>query len=79
MIATTSTLLRITILATNIIKERVRRKLHNINTIDELRAALQQEWKAVTQDQIQARINEMPYRVGQVFAHPDKRCKTSLW
>lgn len=63
----------------NIIKERVRRALHNINNIDELKAALQQEWKAVTQDQIQVRINEMPYRVGQVFAYPDKRCKTSLW
>jgi transposase len=34
----------------NIIKERVRRELHNINTIDELKAALQREWKAVTQD-----------------------------
>lgn len=32
----------------NIIKERVRRELHNINTIDELKAALQREWKAVT-------------------------------
>jgi hypothetical protein len=63
----------------NIIKERVRRQLHEINTIDELKSALQREWKAVTQDQIQARINEMPYRVGQVFAHPDKRCKTELW
>ncbi|KAF2824851.1 hypothetical protein CC86DRAFT_395259 [Ophiobolus disseminans] len=51
----------------NIVKERVRCKLHNINTIDEFKAVLQREWKA------------MPYCIGQVFTHPDKRCKTSLW
>ena len=62
-----------------IIKERVRRRLYEINTIKELKAALQHEWSQVTQDQIQARINEMPYRCGEVYANPKKRVKTNLW
>jgi hypothetical protein len=62
-----------------IIKERVRRKLHEINTINELKAALQLEWSNVRQDQIQARINEMPFRCGQVHRHPETRVKTGLW
>jgi hypothetical protein len=63
----------------NIIKERVCRRLHKINTIDELKAVLQAEWKRVTQDQIQARINEMAWHVGEVFAHPEKHVKSDLW
>ncbi|KAF2629281.1 hypothetical protein BU25DRAFT_337398, partial [Macroventuria anomochaeta] len=63
----------------NIIKERVKRQLYTINTITELKAALQHEWKQVGQEMVQERINEIPYRCRQVFQHPSVRCKTALW
>ncbi|KAF2819655.1 hypothetical protein CC86DRAFT_362637 [Ophiobolus disseminans] len=49
----------------NIIKERVRCKLHNINTIDELKAALQQEWKAVP----------WAYNIQKYCTNMNKRCQ----
>jgi hypothetical protein len=63
----------------NIIKERVRQQLYNLNTIAELKAALQREWKAIDQETIQQRVLEMQYRCGQVYRHPKVRVKTDLW
>jgi hypothetical protein len=63
----------------NVIKNRVKRYLWEIDDVATLKQALQNEWQQVTQDQIQARINEMPWRVGQVYEHPEKRVKSDLW
>jgi hypothetical protein len=63
----------------NVIKERVKQQLININSINELKAALQREWKQIQQEMVQERINEMPYRCRQVFQHPGVRCKTAHW
>jgi hypothetical protein len=64
---------------TNIIKNRVKQYLWDIYDVATLKAALQREWKAATQDQIQARINEMQWRCGQVYDTPGKRVKSDLW
>jgi hypothetical protein len=63
----------------NTIKERVRRRLHEIDSITELKDALQYEWSQVTMDQIRARINEMPERISKVLHHPETRVKIDLW
>ena len=63
----------------NIIKERVKQQLHQIHDILELKAALRQEWKQIKQEMVQERIDEMPYRCGQVFRHPRVRVKTDRW
>jgi hypothetical protein len=62
-----------------VIKERVRRRLHEINSIAELKAALQLEWSRVRQETVQDRIKEMPWRCGQVLNHPETRVKTKVW
>lgn len=46
-----------------LIKERVKRYIKNINTIKDLKDALQSEWRNITQDNIQRRIKEMPKRL----------------
>lgn len=63
----------------NIIKERVKQQLHQINTIAELKAALQHELKQIRQEMVQERIDEMPYRCRQVFRYPSVRVKTDRW
>lgn len=45
-------------------KERVRCRLHEINSIAELKEALQLEWSKVLQYMIQDCINGMPCRCG---------------
>jgi hypothetical protein len=62
-----------------IIKERVRQRLHEINTIQELKNALQEEWQKVSINDIQERIIEMQYRCGEVFRNPGVRVKTRRW
>ena len=37
------------------------------------------EWKQIRQEIVQERIDEMPYRCGQVFRHPSVRVKTTRW
>ena len=63
----------------NIIKERVRQQLYNINSIAELKAALQREWKDIQQEMVQRRVLEMQHRCRQVYKHPKVRVKTELW
>jgi hypothetical protein len=63
----------------NIIKNRVKEYLDSINSIAELKAALQREWKAISQEQIQQRIDEMPGRCHKVFEHPKVRVKSKYW
>jgi transposase len=63
----------------NIIKNKVKEYLDNINSITELKAALQREWKAVSQEEIQQRIDEMPGRCHKVFEHPKVRVKNKCW
>ncbi|KAF2690231.1 hypothetical protein K458DRAFT_290184 [Lentithecium fluviatile CBS 122367] len=62
-----------------IIKERVRQRLDDINSIDELKQALQYEWKQVSITDIREGILEMQFRCGQVFEHPGVRVKTGRW
>ncbi|KAF1934777.1 hypothetical protein EJ02DRAFT_410866 [Clathrospora elynae] len=50
----------------NIIKMRVKQRLYELNTIQDMKEALQEEWEKVTQDNIQKRINELPDRLYQV-------------
>jgi transposase len=63
----------------NIIKNRVKEYLDSIKSISELKAALQREWKAVSQEEIQRRIDEMPGRCQKVFEHPKVRVKSKCW
>lgn len=63
----------------NIIKEHVKQRLYEINTIRDLKAALQYEWKQVRQETVQERMDEMPYRCEQVHRHPRVHVKTDLW
>jgi hypothetical protein len=63
----------------NIIKQRVKQYLETVHTIDNLKAALQAEWKQVKQEMVQERVAELPERLEQVFQHPRVRVKTALW
>ncbi|KAF2630657.1 hypothetical protein BU25DRAFT_437893 [Macroventuria anomochaeta] len=63
----------------NIIKERVKQQLITINSIAELKAALQHEWKQIRQEMVQERVNEISYRCRQVFQHPNVWVKIDLW
>ena len=63
----------------NIIKSRVKQRLNTINSITELKAALQHEWKQIQQEIVQERIDEMPHRCRQVFQYPSVRVRTTLW
>ncbi|KAI1676338.1 hypothetical protein KJE20_14067 [Pyrenophora tritici-repentis] len=49
-----------------IIKERVKRYIHQLNTINELKSALQTEWRNITQDNVQRWIKEMPKRLPMI-------------
>lgn len=63
----------------NIIKARIKQQIYDINSVEELKIALQREWAQITQKQIRDRIDEMGYRCREVWLNPGKRCKTQLW
>jgi hypothetical protein len=63
----------------NIIKQRTRQHLHKINSLTELKAHLQLEWRQVTIDMIQTRIREMPDRIVQAWRWPEARVKSHVW
>lgn len=63
----------------NIIKERVKQYLDSINSITELKEALQREWKEIQLNEVQQRIMEMPARVRQVHNFPYVRAKGETW
>lgn len=63
----------------NILKERVKERLYGCSTIQHVEDLLQEEWSRITQDEIQARIMEMPWRCGEVAKDGTKRIKSVLW
>jgi hypothetical protein len=63
----------------NIIKERVRQKIHTIHGISKLKTVLQREWEKINQELIQKRIEEMPDRCKQVNQYPLRRYKGESW
>ncbi|KAF2245253.1 hypothetical protein BU26DRAFT_433851, partial [Trematosphaeria pertusa] len=63
----------------NILKERAKERLSECNTIQEVKDLLQDEWSKITQDEIQRRIIELPWRCGQVARDGEKRVKSRLW
>jgi hypothetical protein len=63
----------------NIIKTRVKQYLETIHSINDLKAALQAEWKKVRQEMVEERVIELPDRLRQVAQHPRVRVKTALW
>ncbi|KAF2726413.1 hypothetical protein EJ04DRAFT_453448 [Polyplosphaeria fusca] len=63
----------------NILKERLKRYLHGLETLAEIKQALQEEWKAITIDQVRARIQEMPWRCGELSKTGGERIKSQLW
>ena len=62
-----------------LIKERVKRNIADINTIEDLKTALQTEWRNITQQDCQRRIQELPKRLRQAYQTPESRVKTRLW
>lgn len=63
----------------NIIKERVKQYLDDLNSIADLKSALQREWGAVRQDMVVDQIIELPYRLSQVAQSPAVRVKSTEW
>lgn len=62
-----------------LIKERVKRYISDINTINDLKNAIQTEWRSITQDDIRSQIRELPRRLQQAHPHPEQRQKSRLW
>ena len=61
----------------NILKPRVRRR--KWDTLDELKAIIQEEWKAITIKEVQERIREMPERCKKVIKAKGGPVKSKLW
>lgn len=57
----------------NILKQRVRRRYSDWNTIEELKAICVQEWDKITLQEVRARVNEMPWRCQQLRKHKGAR------
>ena len=49
------------------------------NSIDELKAILQDEWSKITQAEIQARIRDMPRRCRLLIKTRGQAIKTAMW
>jgi hypothetical protein len=60
-----------------IIKGRLRGG--NWRTVAEFKAAIQAEWERVTQEQIQKRIDEMPWRCARLVELKGARIRSTLW
>lgn len=61
----------------NIIKPRIRKRTWR--TLAELREVIQDEWRKVTQQEIQRRIMEMPGRCQKLIKSGGKPIKSDLW
>ena len=61
----------------SILKQRVSRRAWN--DIEELKGILQEEWDQITQEEIQARIREMPERCKYLVETGGAPYKSSLW
>lgn len=63
--------------AWNILKQRIIRR--QWKTLLELKRILQEEWKAITMEEIRARIAEMPDRCQLLCTNGGKAIKSNLW
>ena len=61
----------------NILKQRVRQRIWV--TRDDLKAVIQEEWRAITMEEVRARIAEMPDRCKRVARNGGKAVKSALW
>ena len=61
----------------NILKQRVRK--YTWNTLVELKEIFQREWKAITQDEIRRRIDEMPERCQRLLDNDGRPIRSGLW
>ena len=61
-----------------ILKQRVRRRKRP-QTIKELKAALREEWAAITMDEVRRRIAEMPARCREVARNGGRAVRSNLW
>ena len=61
-----------------ILKQRMRRRKRP-QTIEELKAALREEWAAITMDEVRRRIAEMPARCREVAQNGGRAVRSNLW
>jgi hypothetical protein len=61
----------------NILKQRVRQRIWV--TRDDLKAVIQEEWRAIRMEEVRARIAEMPDRCKRVARNGGKAVKSALW
>ena len=61
-----------------ILKQRMRRRKRP-QTIEELKAALREEWAAITMDEVRRRIAEMPARCREVARNGGRAVRSNLW
>ena len=61
----------------NVIKQRARQK--SWESIEELKQVLQAEWTALSQEEVQKRIEEMPERCRQLLKSDGVPFKSTLW
>ena len=62
----------------NILKQRVRQRLFH-GSIEELKQIIRDEWRAISQTEIQERIAEMPDRCAQLVEGGGERIRRRLW
>jgi hypothetical protein len=63
-----------------IIKQRLRKRDGSKwLTVADFKAAIKEEWDAVTQEEIQKRIDEMPWRCVRVQQLEGRRIRSKLW
>ena len=61
----------------NIIKGRLKTRI--INSIPQLKSAIQEEWARISMDEVRARIAEMPARCQRLTMNSGGAIKSSLW
>lgn len=62
----------------NISKQRFKRR-YLYGSIEDLKKIIQEEWKCIDQSEVQARIQEMPWRCRRLTKNGGNRIRTSLW
>jgi transposase len=61
----------------NILKQRVRQRIWN--SIEELKAILQEEWSKITMQEVRARIQDMPRRCKLLVETGGAPIKSAQW
>ena len=63
----------------NILKQRVRQRYFNWQTLDEFKKVVLEEWDRITLDEIRTRIEEMPLRCNEIVKRDGFPFKSKLW